>query len=190
VRSRSLAPRQGHPLPVEPVLPAAFTLGLDRAQQCPSVETYARFEKDHPLWGMPYALPGLAPRELDVITRWLAAGAPYEGAAPLPAAIARQVQEWEAFFNGDTLKERLMSRYLYEHLYLAHLQFEGDATRANFRLVRSTTPPGKPVSLVVSRRPYDDPGVARVYYRLLPELETPVGKTYMPYVLSTARMDK
>lgn len=187
---RSLALKKAHPLPEGPVLPAAYTLGLDRDQQCPSAEAYAKFEKDHPLWGMPYALPGLDPREQDVITRWLAAGAPYEGAAPLPAAVQKQVLEWEAFLNGNTLKERLMSRYLYEHLYLGHLQFEGDATRASFRIVRSSTPPGQPLRLVVSRRPYDDPGVARVYYRLVPERETPVAKTYMPYVLSAARMDK
>ncbi len=187
---RSLALKQAHPLAADPVLPASYPLGLDRENQCPSVEAYAKFEKNNPLWGMPYALPGLDSREQDVITRWLAAGAPYEGAAPLPAAVQRQVQEWEAFFNGDTLKERLMSRYLYEHLYLGHLQFDGDATRASFRLVRSTTPPGQPVRLVVSRRPYDDPGVARVYYRLVPERETLVAKTYMPYVLSPARMDK
>lgn len=187
---RSLALKQAHPLPEMSVLPSAFTLGLDRPQQCPSVEAYAGFEKEHPLWGMPYALPGLDARELEVITRWLAAGAPYEGAVAPPDVIARQVREWEAFFNGDSLKERLMSRYLYEHLYLGRLVFEGDATRAGFRMVRSTTPPGQPVSLVVSRRPYDDPGVERVYYRLMPDLETPVSKTHMPYVLSPARMDK
>lgn len=190
VLARALALKQKHPLPEGPVLPSAYTLGLDREQQCPSIEAYAGFEKDHPLWGMPYALPGLDAKEMQTLTRWLAAGAPYEGVAPPPAAALRQVQAWEAFFNGGSLKERLMSRYLYEHLYLGQLVFEGDATRTGFKLVRSTTPPGQPVSLVVSRRPFDDPGVARVYYRLVPERETPVGKTYMPYVLSPARMEK
>src|SRR5262249_10769534 len=154
------------------------------------VEAYAGFEKDNPLWGMPYGLPGLDAREMDIITRWLAAGAPFEGNPPLPAAAVRQIQAWETFLNGNSLKERLMSRYLYEHLYLGQLIFEDDASRMGFRLVRSTTPPGKPVARVATRRPYDDPGVARVYYRLVPELETPVGKTYMPYVLGPARMDK
>ncbi|MFL6579810.1 MAG: fatty acid cis/trans isomerase, partial [Burkholderiales bacterium] len=107
---RSLALKRAHPLPEGTVLPSSFTLGLDRPQQCPSIEAYASFEKDHPLWGMPYAMPGLDARELDIITRWLAAGAPYEGAAPPPNAIARQVREWETFLNGDSLKERLMSR--------------------------------------------------------------------------------
>ncbi|MGH8616159.1 MAG: fatty acid cis/trans isomerase [Burkholderiales bacterium] len=187
---RSLALKQKHPLPAEPLLPKAVTLGLDRSQRCPAVEAYAGFEKDNPLWGMPYGLPGLNAREMDVITRWLAAGAPFEGVAPLPAAAVRQVQAWEIFLNGNSLKERLMSRYLYEHLYLGQLIFEDDVARMGFRLVRSTTPPGKPVAQVATRRPYDDPGVARVYYRLVPELETPVGKTYMPYVLGAARMDK
>jgi hypothetical protein len=190
VIARALELKQKHPLPADPLLPSAVTLGLDREQQCPAIEAYAGFEKDHPLWGMPYGLPGLDARELDVIKRWLAAGAPFEGVAPPPAALLRQVDTWEAFLNGDSLKERLMSRYLYEHLYLGQLVFEGDPERTGFRLVRSTTPPGKPVALVATRRPYDDPGVARVYYRLVPERETPVGKTYMPYVLSPVRMDK
>ena len=177
---RALALKQQHPLPADGVLPSAYTLGLDRTQQCPSIEAYAAFEQDHPLWGMPYALPGLAAREMETLQRWLAAGAPYEGAAPLPAASVRQVDTWEAFLNGDSLKERLMSRYLYEHLFLGHLIFEGDPARTPFRFVRSTTPPGQPVALMASRRPFDDPGVARVYYRLVPELETPVAKSTCP----------
>jgi hypothetical protein len=187
---RSLALKQKHPLPADGVLPSDYTLGLDRTQQCPSIESYAGFETSHPLWGMPYALPGLDAREMETLQRWLAAGAPYEGVVPPSAASLRQVEAWEAFLNGNSLKERLMSRYLYEHLYLGQLLFEGDAARSPFRLVRSTTPPGQPVVLVVSRRPFDDPGVARVYYRLVPELETPVAKTYMPYLLSSGRMDK
>ena len=83
-----------------------------------------------------------------------------------------------------------MSRYLYEHLFLGHLVFEGDAQRHNFRLVRSVTPPGQPVQTVTTRRPYDDPGVQRVHYRLEPERETLLAKTHMPYVLSPQRMAK
>ena len=52
-----------------------------------------------------------------------------------------------------------MSRYLYEHLFLGHLHFEADATHRAFRLVRSSTPPGQPLQIIATRRPYDDPGV-------------------------------
>src|SRR5262249_50754986 len=41
-----------------------------------------------------------------------------------------------------------------------------------------------------TRRPYDDPGVARVYYRLRPVHETLVAKTHMPYRLDDAKMKK
>ena len=126
---RSLALKQKHPLPADGVLPSDYTLGIDRAQQCPTVEAYAGFESRHPLWGMPYALPGLDAREMETLQRWLAAGAPYEGGAPQSVTSLRQIDAWEAFLNGNSLKERLMSRYLYEHLYLGQLIFEGDAAQ-------------------------------------------------------------
>ena len=106
---------------------------------------------------MPFGLPGLSAAEHRVLTRWLEQGAPYEGpAAPTPLATQR-VAQWERFFNGDSLKERLFSRYAYEHLFLAHLYFDDDPERQYFRLVRSATPPGQPPRLIASppsgRRP-------------------------------------
>jgi hypothetical protein len=98
------------------------------------------------------------------------------------------VGEWEAFLNGNSLKQRLVSRYIFEHLFLAHLYFDSDPQHHFFRLVRSSTPPGQPIDLVVSRRPYDDPGVERVYYRLQREQEAVVDKTHMPYALGQKRM--
>ncbi len=187
---RTLALKRAHPLPGEAVLPKPFDFSLDRSQSCPRIEQYDAYERDFPLAGMPYGLPGLDPREFETVTRWLEAGAPYDGSVPPSADASRQVREWEAFLNGDSLKERLMSRYLYEHLYLGYLYFEGDPGRRAFRLVRSATPPGTPVAFVATRRPYDDPQVPRVYYRLVPEPETILAKTHMPYALSPARMAK
>jgi hypothetical protein len=43
------------------------------------------------------------------------------------------------------LKERLVSRYLFEHLFLAHLYFDSDPEHHYFRLLRSRTPPGQPI---------------------------------------------
>lgn len=185
---RMLDLKRRHPLPGDAVLPKSFDFSLDRDQQCARLEEFDGFEREYPLWGMPYGLPGLSEREQAVLARWLELGWPYEGPAPLPESVQRQAREWEAFLNGDSRKERLASRYLYEHLFLAHLYFESDREPHYFRLVRSTTPPGQPVSLVATRRPYDDPGVERVYYRLVPERETIVAKTHMPYALGPKRM--
>lgn len=188
VLSRMLDLKRRQPLPAGPVLPDAFDFSLDRQQQCARIEEFDAFERAFPLWGMPFGLPALNDAEHALLQRWIEAGAPEEGPAPLPAAVERQVREWEAFFNGDSLKERLAGRYLYEHLFLANLYFHSGPAPQFFRLVRSATPPGQPVAPIATRRPYDDPGVARVYYRLVPQRESIVAKTHMPYALGPRRM--
>ncbi|MGD2112882.1 MAG: fatty acid cis/trans isomerase [Gammaproteobacteria bacterium] len=185
---RMLDLKQRHTLPDAGVLPASFEFSLDREQQCATIEEFDGFERNHPLWGMPYGLPALNAAERAMLVNWLEQGAPFEGYAPLPPAVAEQVRDWEAFLNGASLKEQLASRYLYEHLFLAHLHFDSDPDNHYFRLIRSATPPGEPVEALATRRPYDDPGVSRVYYRLEPERETPVAKTHMPYALGPERM--
>ncbi|MGL6112117.1 MAG: fatty acid cis/trans isomerase [Rubrivivax sp.] len=187
---QTLVLKQQQPLPAGPVLGDGFDFSLDRAMACPRIEQFEAHARKAPLAGMPYGLPGLDARELDTLARWLQAGAPYEGDVPLTATQRQQLQSWEAFLNGASAKERLMSRYLFEHLFLGHLYFEADATHRAFRLVRSSTPPGQPLKLIASRRPYDDPGVERVWYRLEPEREVILAKTHLPYALSPARMDK
>jgi hypothetical protein len=146
------------------------------------------FERSRPDWGMPYGLPALPRAEHDALARWLEAGAPPPPQAPLPAAYAQRVAQWEAFLNADGVKARLAARYIYEHWYFARLYFD-DLPRAHgFELVRSKTPPGAPIEVIATRRPYDDPGVGRAWYRLRRVAETPLAKTHMPYALSAARM--
>ena len=87
---------------------------------------------------MPYGLPALErARVLDRSARWLEAGAPYEGAAPLPPGAAQLVRTGRRFSMATRQAERLMSRYLYEHLFLGHLSFDTDPRRRAFRIVRS-----------------------------------------------------
>ena len=188
VMYRALRLKESHPLPGTAILPKTFDFSLDREQQCPRLEEYDGFAQANPLWGMPFGLPALAPAELDTLSRWIAQGAPFAGLPPLPAELERPVADWEAFLNGDSLKQRLTSRYLFEHLFLAHLYFDSDPRQHYFRLVRSRTPPGQPVDPIASRRPFDDPGVERVYYRLEREQESIVDKTHMPYALGQKRM--
>jgi hypothetical protein len=188
---RALELKQAHPLPATPVLAAdQFDFRLDRKQACPSIEEFPKYAAKNPQAGMPYGLPGLSEAELGVIAAWLTAGAPDEGSPPLTSAQSAAVARWEAFLNGDSPKERLMGRYLYEHLFIGHLYLADDPDRRPFRLVRSTTPPGVPAAVIATRRPYEDPGVARPWYRLVPETETILEKTHMPYTLSAERMAK
>jgi hypothetical protein len=185
---RSLRLKHAHPMNDGAPLPKDVDTSLDRAQQCPAVEQMDAFERKYPAWGMPFGLPALDAREQDVLTRWIAGGAPYVPPAPLSAAHAERVAQWENFLNGDSLKMRLAARYVYEHWFVGHLYFDDVPGGEFFQLVRSKTPPGQPVDLIATRRPYDDPGVARVYYRLVRSTETALAKTRMPYALNPARM--
>ncbi len=185
---RMLALKSRNPLPTG-VLPAAvFDFSLGRAQTCPTLETMPKFEREHPQWGMPFGLPALSAGEMASLARWLESGAKSSGPPPLPAAYVDAVGGWETFLNGDSAKARLMSRYLYEHLFLADLYFDALGTDEHFRLVRSATPPGQPIEIIATRRPYDDPGVERPYYRLERSDQTLVSKTHMAYALNPARM--
>ena len=180
--------KEAHPLQTRGALPDNFDLSLDRDQYCAKADQFDDYRSRRPLQGMPYALPGLDAERQAVLTKWLDAGAPGVPAPPVPAAEQEAVAAWERFLNGDSNKARLMSRYLYEHLFIANLYFEAlPGPRNWYSLVRSRTPPGQPIELIATRRPYDDPGVKQFYYRLQRRHLTPLVKRHMPYALSDAR---
>ena len=149
----------------------------------------------HPNNGMPFGFPPLKQDEFDIIGGWLLQGAKGPDAAQQAelttpkASDARAIQQWEAFLNKDDAKHGLTARYLYEHLFLAHLKF-GTPTREFYEMVRSKTPPGQPLDLIASVRPYDDPGVERVYYRFRKIHSTIVFKTHMVFDLDDAQLKR
>lgn len=183
-----LALKESQPFALNQPLPETVPVGIKRENVCPKIEEYPSFVKDHPDWGMPYGLPPLEAREALPIKQWLTEGANYTLRPPIDRDLQKEVEQWERFLNKRSLKAQLMSRYLYEHLFLANLHFSEYGQAVFFRLVRSKTPPGEPVQLIATRRPYDDPGVAPVYYRLVPQIELPAFKNHMPYALNAERM--
>jgi hypothetical protein len=181
--------KRDNPLPNVKQLPdTSFDLSLDRKQVCAKTETVDQYARDHPLWGMPYALPGISGEEQNTLMQWVEQGAPYLARPQMPQAYRDQVEHWEAFLNGDSLKQQLASRYIFEHLSYAHLYFPEISEDRFFMLVRSATPPGQPIELIATRRPFNDPEVPRVYYRLREYVSSIVNKTHMPYRLDEARM--
>lgn len=182
--------KQQHPLPQTKHLPTGIDIRLDRNDQCPIVENFELYASGSPFGGMPYGLPGLTNSEHETLVGWIEEGATHTPRKPLPSDYLAGQAEWEKFLNRDDLKSRLMSRYLYEHLFLANLYFSDLPLGVFFKLVRSETPPGEPVSIIATRRPYDDPQVERVYYRLVRKVSTTLVKTHMPYALNPKRMAK
>lgn len=180
--------KENNPLPDAKQLSKAFDLSLDRKQFCSTLGQLDKYKKKHPLWGMPYALPGLPDEEQAVLKTWVEQGASYTPRAPLAAEFTEQLKQWETFFNGDSLKQQLMSRYIYEHLFHAHLYFSELGQPQFFKMVRSSTPPGKSIKIIATRLPIDDPGVERVYYRLREVHGSIVEKSHLPYALNAQRM--
>jgi len=149
----------------------------------------------HPNNGMPFGFPPLKQDEFETIAGWLVQGAKGPDAAQQEALVtpkpvdARAIEQWEEFFNRDDAKHAMTARYLYEHLFLAHLKF-GTPTNEFYELVRSRTAPGQPIDLIPTVRPYDDPGVARVYYRFRKIHSTIVNKTHMVFDLDDAQFKR
>lgn len=185
---RLLAMKRSHPGPSGGVLKDPdINTTLDRTATCTTTEHLDDYARQHPTRGMPFGLPALSQQEHQTLSRWIESGAPYRPPAPLPAALTRQIAAWEDFLNGDSFKQQLMARYIYEHWYIGHLWFP-EQPGQYFELVRSRTPPGRPLDRIATRRPYDDPQTDRVWYRIERLESTPVAKTHMPLRLDSQRL--
>lgn len=169
-------------------LPEDIVLGLNRANMCAMPGEFNAYAGAHPKEGMPLAVTGLTEQQYQTLQRWLASGAPIDEQSLAPSASeALQVQQWENLFNKPGARESLVARWLFEHLYLAHIYFENGEPGHFFQWVRSRTPSGQPIDLITTRRPNDDPGT-QVYYRLWPVQGVIVHKTHITYPFSAAKM--
>jgi hypothetical protein len=143
------------------------------------------FLTSNPNRGMPFGMPALSTSEFMTLATWLQEGArgpsaPEQKALETPSSEAQiEIAKWESFLNQADAKHAMTARYLYEHFFLAHLHFNETDPREFYQLVRSTTPPGEPVSVIASVRPYDDPGVPSFFYRFQKIHSTIVHKTHM-----------
>ena len=151
------------------------------------------YKKANPAGRMPYGLPALKNSEIEKIKKWLTSGV--KG----PATITKEekvlnhkklkphIKKWESFFNKKGIKDQIVARYLYEHLFLAHIYFE-DFPLVNFRLVRSKTKYG-PIQEIGTSFPFSDPGKTFTY-RLRPVTNTIVHKVHIPFKFSNKKLER
>ncbi len=162
--------------------------------QAPTIEEFPAYAHNFPHAGMPFYTYGLEEEEFLTLAHWIGAGAPIDDEdVSLTPLQQERVDAWEALLNGDSIKDRTIARYLYEHWFAASLYLEeGEGRPDFFSIVRSRTPPGEPVDRIVTRRPNDGPGseVKRVYYRLLKRPDTIMRKNHLPYALTPAKMER
>ncbi len=192
--------KQLHPQPRTGLVSEDLDLSLDREQSCPTLSEFEKYARKHPQAGMPYAMPNLSRQEYKTLVHWVAQGSPVEADLPASTQAQKQIKKWEDFFNNaadgktgptktSSNKTKLVSRYLFEHLFHAHLHFEETGNREFYRLVRSTTPPGVAVKIVATRRPYGETA-GNIYYRIVRQQGSVVAKQHMVYELSAQRMNR
>ena len=186
--ARMLELGRDNPLTPNAKLPADLDLSIGRDNQCPAPEEFDAYAKKFAHAGMPFAVSGLSDAEYATLQRWLEQGGVVEEQALQPSAAERQqIAEWEALLNAPGARESLVNRWLFEHLFLAHLYFEGGEPGHFFQLVRSRTPSGQPIDPIATRRPNDDPGM-HFHYRLWPIQGVIVHKTHITYPLSAKKL--
>jgi hypothetical protein len=176
-----------------------------RAQCAATPADLSKQLKQHPAVGMPFGLPAISKADFATLKSWVAAGSPGPDASArqqaLHVANPEAVAAWEAFFNADDPRTRLVSRYIFQHVFLATIVLT-DSPGDQFRLVRSSTPPVRvvedangskrvespPVKVIGTGLPYDDPysyaGVDKFWYRLEKRSEPPVQKNHFIWRLA------
>ncbi len=177
-----LSHKMEHPKSVGDYFPEAEDLTCSATR----IELGGYLEK-HPNRGMPFGFPPLTKDEFNLIAGWLTQGAKGPSLQEQlqlitpSAADQKEIIKWETFLNRPDAKHAMTARYLYEHLFLAHIRF---TSLDYYELVRATTPPGEPVELINTVRPYDDPQTDHFYYRFRKIYSTIVHKTHMVFELN------
>jgi len=185
----------GHnnPLPANSAVPNQINTGLSRVNTCPSPSQFKDYSDEHPNEGMPLAVTGLTNNEYKTLSTWLVEGGKIEKETiNLSKKEQQLLNQWEVWLNRSSTREKLVSRYIYEHLFLAHLYLNNTDTSSTptfFKLIRSLNPPGKPAIPVQTIRPndaIDNP----FFYRLQTIKGTIVHKTHIIYPFGKERINE
>jgi len=186
-----------NPFPINKSIPKEIKFGLSRENTCSAPDEFEQYAKDNPHGGMPLAITGLTNNEYKILSTWLK-----EGAKITPTSVKLNLQQqvlvdrWESWLNRKDKRSQLVSRYLYEHLFLAHLYFDDVSTLNSserkpffYKLIRSSTPPGETPLPVKTTRPNDAVDSA-FFYRLQPITGTLVNKTHITYAFGEQRLNR
>ena len=163
---------------------------------CPkNKQEMGEYKQDKPNHGMPYGFPQIEESEYNTLTQWLKQGAKgptkkEQLALITPSkSVLPEIIKWESFLNTQDAKHSVTARYLYEHYFLAHLNFPAEPQEF-YKLVRSRTPYPQTIDTIPSVRPFDDPKVDTFYYRLQKIHSTIVHKTHMVVKFDDARFER
>ena len=152
-------------------------------------EELTDFFDKNPHKGMPYGFPALKKQEYNLLMTWLKQGAINDRKKQTETNLElEQIRKFEDFFNNQNIKYKVSARYIYEHLFLAHISFD-DNSGNFYELIRSKTPSGQTPQVIPTRFPYE--GInGRFYYRFQKIESTIVHKTHMIYKLNNEKLTR
>ena len=137
----------------------------------------SKFLSNNPNKGMPYGFPVISKDEYYTLASWLMTGAKgSDKAKKISKKLSQEIKKWEDFLNKNDAKHKVTSRYLYEHLYLAHISFKSSPNEF-FELIRSYKK--NKADIIPTLRVFDDPKVSKFYYKFKRVNSTIVHKTHM-----------
>ena len=155
----------------------------DKLQCSKDLDELDKYLEKNPYHGMPYGFPSLDKNEHDLLINWL------EGEIiddrKSKGTTSKELEAFEKFLNNEDLKHQVTARYIYEHLYLAHIKFEDDDSF--YSLVRTYNKEG--TKLVKTRVPYGD-AKGKVFYKFQKIKSTIVHKTHMVYHLNSKKLQR
>ncbi|MGI9523017.1 MAG: fatty acid cis/trans isomerase [Hyphomicrobiaceae bacterium] len=200
-----LALARSNPPVADAPLDKGVSLDLHRALSCPKPSEIDAYLSANPRGGMPYGTAPLTDANYKLLEEWAQTGDPLpETSRKVPLAVANVIARFELFLNAPDKRRALVARYIYEHLFLAHLHIEGDDDAHYFRMIRSPTSPGEASGLatgqaqeqrrgqapaeIPTRRPFDDPGPDPFYYRIVPVVDTVLHKEHIVYEIGLKRI--
>lgn len=166
-----------------------FSPETDELMCVKNQEELADYLEDNPYKGMPYGFPALKKSEYNLVQTWLDTGLKNDYIKEKKTALEHElIEKFEALFNDAHTKHQVTARYIYEHLFLAHISF--DKISGNFfEMVRSSTPSGEPIKIIATRFPFDEIKEP-FYYRFRKIDSTIVHKTHMVYEMNDRKLSR
>ena len=139
--------------------------------------------KKNPNHGMPYGFPALDKKEHNLLVKWFKGEIKDDRIEK--SDNSEDIALFEAFLNNSDIKYQVTARYIYEHLFLAHIKFENDDNF--YSLVRAYNKDGSDV--VKTRVPFAE-AKQKFYYKFKKIKSTIVHKTHMVYTLNKEKLQR
>jgi hypothetical protein len=167
-----------------PISIGSYAPEEDKLSCSKNLKEVNNYIKEKPNHGMPYGFPALQDEEYTLLLQWLKNNAPDDTKKNL-TKLPKDLKIFEAFLNNQNVKHQVTARYIYEHLFLAHIKFTD--SKDFYKIIRSFDKEGK--KPVTTRLPYGKVD-GRFYYVFKKIESTIVHKTHMVYTLNQKKLQR